>query len=115
MGFGGTTCSCNTSLPHVLLRGLYNLQHIVLTIIDATSFGTVATLLEMIPVASVLFSFTNTGEFQTSQLPRKVWECLRLTTDIVGAALWAADIEAKEIEMAGGTAPELRETAKKAE
>lgn len=58
-----------------------------------TAFGTVATLLEMIPVASVVFSFTNT----------------------VGAALWAADIEAKENEMAGSTAPDLRETAKKAE
>ncbi|KAG9241008.1 hypothetical protein BJ878DRAFT_545671 [Calycina marina] len=36
-----------------------------------TSFGTVATLLELVPFASILFSFTNT----------------------VGAALWAADIE----------------------
>jgi len=36
-----------------------------------TAFGTVATLLELIPVASIFFSFTNT----------------------VGAALWAADIE----------------------
>jgi hypothetical protein len=62
---------CNTSLPHVLLRGLCNLQHIVLTTIDTTSFGTVATLLEMIPVASVLFSFTNTGKFQTNQLAKK--------------------------------------------
>ncbi|KAL2183444.1 hypothetical protein L209DRAFT_759044 [Thermothelomyces heterothallicus CBS 203.75] len=58
-----------------------------------TAFGTVATLLEMIPVASIVFSFTNT----------------------VGAALWAADIEAKESHMAGSTAPELREAAKKAE
>ncbi|KAL2269439.1 hypothetical protein VTJ83DRAFT_1623 [Remersonia thermophila] len=58
-----------------------------------TGFGTVATVLEMIPLASVLFSFTNT----------------------VGAALWAADIEAKEIKMAGSTAPELREAAKQAE
>ncbi|KAK3393137.1 hypothetical protein B0H63DRAFT_11301 [Podospora didyma] len=57
------------------------------------AFGTVATLLEMVPVASILFSFTNT----------------------VGAALWAADIEAKENEMSQGTAPGLREAAKKAE
>ncbi|KAK4232331.1 hypothetical protein QBC38DRAFT_463813 [Podospora fimiseda] len=56
-------------------------------------FGTVATLLEMVPVASILFSFTNT----------------------VGAALWAADIEAKDTEMTKGTAPSLREAAKKAE
>lgn len=58
-----------------------------------TAFGTVATLLEMIPIVSVVFSFTNT----------------------VGAALWAADIEAKESDMTKSTAPELRETAKKAE
>ncbi|KAK4175698.1 hypothetical protein QBC36DRAFT_291251 [Triangularia setosa] len=60
---------------------------------DATSFGTAATLLEMIPVASIVFSFTNT----------------------VGAALWAADIEAKDTEMTKATAPELREAAKKVE
>ena len=36
-----------------------------------TSFGTVAVLLELVPVAGILFAFTNT----------------------VGAALWAADIE----------------------
>jgi len=42
-----------------------------------TAFGTVATLLELIPVASILFSFTNTA----------------------GAALWAADIENKNTEM----------------
>ncbi|KAJ9155320.1 Outer spore wall protein RRT8 [Pleurostoma richardsiae] len=58
-----------------------------------TAFGTVATLLELIPVASIFFSFTNT----------------------VGAALWAADIEGKNTEMTQGTAPNLRETAKKAE
>ncbi|KAK0749636.1 hypothetical protein B0T18DRAFT_407173 [Schizothecium vesticola] len=58
-----------------------------------TAYGTVATVLEMIPVASILFSFTNT----------------------VGAALWAADIEAKESRMTDGTAPGLRETASKAE
>ena len=33
-----------------------------LTICD-TSFGTVATLLEMIPLASMFFMFTNTGNF----------------------------------------------------
>ncbi|KAI2639421.1 hypothetical protein GGS21DRAFT_548823 [Xylaria nigripes] len=58
-----------------------------------TAFGTVATLLEMIPVASILFMFTNT----------------------VGAALWAADIEQKRTNMVKGTAPNLRESAKKAE
>jgi len=53
-----------------------------------TSFGVVATLLEMVPVVGLFFSFTNT----------------------VGAALWAADLEQKET-----TAPGLREQASKAE
>jgi len=42
-----------------------------------TAFGTVATLLELIPVASIFFSFTNT----------------------TGAALWAADIENRNTKM----------------
>ncbi|KAH7029454.1 uncharacterized protein B0I36DRAFT_325812 [Microdochium trichocladiopsis] len=58
-----------------------------------TSFGTVATLLEMIPIASMFFMFTNT----------------------VGAALWAADIEQRNTKMTEGTAPGLRNAAKKAE
>ena len=57
------------------------------------SFGTIATLLEMIPFANMLFAFTNT----------------------TGAALWAADIEAKGTDMTKSTAPGLREAAKKAE
>ncbi|KAI9833350.1 MAG: hypothetical protein M1819_003745 [Sarea resinae] len=52
------------------------------------SFGIVAVLLELIPIASIFFSFTNT----------------------VGAALWAADIERENT-----TAPHLREQAKRAE
>ncbi|KAI1246331.1 hypothetical protein MGN70_013230 [Eutypa lata] len=58
-----------------------------------TTFGTIATLLEMIPVLSMFFTFTNT----------------------VGAALWAADLEQKNTSMSQGTAPNLRESAKKAE
>ncbi|KAI1417159.1 hypothetical protein F5Y13DRAFT_81054 [Hypoxylon sp. FL1857] len=58
-----------------------------------TTFGTIATLLEMIPVLSMFFAFTNT----------------------VGAALWAADIEQRNTQMTQGTAPDLRESAKKAE
>ncbi|KAI0403537.1 hypothetical protein F4802DRAFT_570825 [Xylaria palmicola] len=58
-----------------------------------TTFGTIATLLEMIPVASMLFTFTNT----------------------VGAALWAADLEEHNTSMTTSTAPNLRESAKKAE
>ena len=52
------------------------------------SFGVTAVLLEMVPIAGILFAFTNT----------------------CGAALWAADMEQKQ-----GTSPELREQAKKAE
>ncbi|RYP64811.1 hypothetical protein DL771_008591 [Monosporascus sp. 5C6A] len=58
-----------------------------------TTFGTIATLLEMIPILSSFFAFTNT----------------------VGAALWAADIEQKNTNMTEGTAPNLRESAKKVE
>ncbi|KAI0848208.1 hypothetical protein F5Y00DRAFT_239444 [Daldinia vernicosa] len=57
------------------------------------TFGIIATLLEMIPIVSMFFTFTNT----------------------VGAALWAADIEQNNTEMTQGTAPNLRESAKKAE
>ncbi|KAG8624633.1 hypothetical protein KVT40_007700 [Elsinoe batatas] len=53
-----------------------------------TGFGVVAVLLEMVPVVGVFFAFTN----------------------VVGAALWAADMEA-----ANSTAPGLRAQAKKAE
>lgn len=58
-----------------------------------TAFGTVATLLETVPLLSTFFVFTNT----------------------VGAALWAADIEEMHSPMEQSTAPGLREAAKKAE
>lgn len=54
-----------------------------------TSFGTIATLLEMVPIAGILFAFTNT----------------------TGAALWAAELEKTSND---GTSPELRQQAKKA-
>ena len=57
-----------------------------------TSFGIAAVLLELVPIASIFFAFTNT----------------------VGAALWAADIENGNTTKEG-TAPRLREQAKKAE
>lgn len=59
---------------------------------DIHSFGVAAVLLELVPVASILFAFTNT----------------------VGAALWAADIEKGNIT-GHGTAPKLKEQAKNAE
>jgi uncharacterized protein involved in cysteine biosynthesis len=58
-----------------------------------TAFGLVATLLEMVPLVSIVFSFTNT----------------------VGAALWASDIETRASPTENGTAPSLREAAKNAE
>lgn len=57
-----------------------------------SSFGVAAVLLELVPLASILFAFTNT----------------------VGAALWAADMEKGNVTEEG-TAPKLREQAKKAE
>lgn len=56
------------------------------------SFGVAAVLLELVPVASILFAFTNT----------------------VGAALWAADMEKGNVT-ARETAPKLKEQARKAE
>lgn len=56
------------------------------------SFGIAAVLLELVPVASILFAFTNT----------------------VGAALWAADMEKGNVDKEG-TAPGLRDKANKAE
>lgn len=55
-------------------------------------FGVAAVLLELIPVASIFFAFTNT----------------------VGAALWAADLEKGDVSEEG-TSPRLREQVKKAE
>lgn len=60
--------------------------------LTSPSFGVAAVLLELVPLASILFAFTNT----------------------VGAALWAADMEKGNVT-AEGTAPKLREQAKKAE
>ena len=54
------------------------------------SFGVAAVLLELVPVASILFAFTNT----------------------VGAALWAADMEKGNVTNEG-TAPGLKEQARK--
>lgn len=64
----------------------------ILLILTFDSFGIAAVLLELIPIASIFFAFTNT----------------------VGAALWAADIEKGNVTNEG-TAPHLREQAKKAE
>lgn len=57
-----------------------------------SSFGVATVLLELVPVASILFAFTNT----------------------VGAALWAADMEKGNVT-AQGTAPNLREQARRSE
>ena len=56
------------------------------------SFGVPAVLLEMVPIAGILFSFTNT----------------------VGAALWAADMESRDASGQKTTAPGLRDQAAEA-
>lgn len=48
--------TCDTLTYHAQFEAL-----VWLTMTDVTSFGTAATLLEMVPVASIVFSFTNTG------------------------------------------------------
>ena len=53
-----------------------------------SSFGVAANLLELVPIAGIFFAFTNQ----------------------VGAALWAADLEANS-----STAPGLRDAAQKAQ
>lgn len=58
-----------------------------------TAFGTVATLLELVPFASIFFTFTNT----------------------VGAALWAADIESNNTSMTEMSAASFGDGAKKSE
>ncbi|KAI4748646.1 hypothetical protein E4T50_01074 [Aureobasidium sp. EXF-12298] len=55
-----------------------------------TGFGTVATLLELVPIAGVFFAFTNT----------------------TGAALWAADLESRSNE--NQSTAQLRDQSKKA-
>lgn len=70
----------------------YRLLPVFVLALRLSSFGVAAVLLELVPIASILFAFTNT----------------------VGAALWAADIEKGNVDKEG-TAPELREKATKAE
>jgi hypothetical protein len=65
-------------------------------ILTSRSFGVPAVLLELVPLAGIFFSFTNT----------------------VGAALWAADLEKGNDSGSSSTAPNLRnqaELAKKAD
>lgn len=65
--------------PFILMKYIY-------------SFGIATVLLELVPLASIFFAFTNT----------------------VGAALWAVDLEKGNVN-SQGTAPNLREQAKKAD
>lgn len=64
----------------------------MIVILIKPSFGIATVLLELVPLASILFAFTNT----------------------VGAALWAADMEKGNVNEQG-TAPNLREKAKRSE
>jgi hypothetical protein len=70
-------------MPHLAL--LFNR-------LTATSFGVPAVLLELVPIAGIFFSFTNT----------------------VGAALWAADMEQNQQSGGSSTAPNLRNQAERA-
>jgi hypothetical protein len=58
----------------------------------AISFGVPAVMLELVPIAGIFFSFTNT----------------------VGAALWAADMEQNRQSGGSSTAPNLRNQAEQA-
>jgi len=60
---------------------------------DLFSFGIPAVLLELVPIAGIFFSFTNT----------------------VGAALWAADMEQGRQGSSSTTAPNLRNQAERAQ
>lgn len=62
----------------------------------------------MIPFVGIFFSFTNTGKPPPFRSHDDVY-LTRLTLLSVGAALWAADIEAKHTAMTQTTAPSLRE------
>jgi len=72
--------------------GSQKAQHVERYKAAYTSFGVISVLLELVPVASIFFAFTNS----------------------VGAALWAADLEKGNVD-SSGTAPNLREKAKNAE
>lgn len=64
------------------------------TLIDITRFGTVATLLELVPVVSILFAFTNTGKTTKNQL--SVWQ----VTDL--AISWCRAVGSRYWEIASG-------------
>lgn len=67
----------------------------------------------MIPFAGIFFSFTNAG--RSLHNSHTVARSDETDTSTVGAALWAADIEAKNTAMTKTTAPNLQETARQAE
>lgn len=74
------------------MPGMYLLVFLYYLSADSNSFGIPAVLLEMVPIAGILFSFTNT----------------------VGAALWAADMETRDASGQKTTAPGLRNQAAEA-
>lgn len=77
------------------MQGQISLMRVPVSLLIVHSFGIPAVLLELVPIAGILFSFTNT----------------------VGAALWAADMEQGQnqdsISQGSGssTAPNLRNQA----
>lgn len=84
-------CVSHSALPiHVEQKGLTILR-----------FGLVAVLLEMIPIISILFTFTNTGESTMPTFKGAVPRGANVRINSkVGAALWAADMEANQESMA---------------
>jgi hypothetical protein len=71
---------------------LYTTQGVPANFTNNYRFGTVATLLELIPFASILFTFTN----------------------CCGAALWAADIEGNNTNMTEMKKPNFNSSKSKA-
>ena len=91
LGYNGYKSGPSYHARYFQLKGMSSEQrekHIEARKGAYTGFGIVAVLLEMVPVAGVLFAFSN----------------------VCGAALWAADMENKQ-----GTSTELRSQAKKAQ
>jgi hypothetical protein len=64
----------------------------------------------LVPVASIFFSFTNAGK-----LPYPLPLPNLLIKTVVGAALWAADIESNNTTLTEMTTPKSQEGAKKAQ
>lgn len=69
----------------------------------------------MIPLANMFFTYTNTGKLRVElRVEALTMQLTTLICTLVGAALWAADIEAQGTSLARETAPNLRAAAERA-